>query len=120
MAKKQLKERPYNSGTMTESMFFGMIRSALRQKSRWWKPIQECKKEAKRAYKGKNKRQKFEYQCNNCKQWFPEKEIDVDHITDCGSLKSFNDIGDFCKRLFVEKEGLQCLCKTCHLKKHKK
>ena len=28
---------------MTEAAFWSMIRSALRQKSRWWKPIAECK-----------------------------------------------------------------------------
>jgi 5-methylcytosine-specific restriction endonuclease McrA len=115
--KKQLKERPYNAQTMTESMFFGMIRSRLRQASRWWKPMQECKKDARRNYKGNNKRQKWEYQCKNCNGWFSEKEIDIDHIVECGSLKSFDDIGDFCKRLFIEKEGLQILCKNCHHKK---
>ena len=53
-----------NAGTMTESAFWSFIRSALRQKSRWWKPITECKMKARRPYKGPNKRQKFEYQCN--------------------------------------------------------
>ena len=67
-----------NSGTMTESAFWSFIRSALRQKSRWWKPITECKMKARRAYKGPNKRQKFEYLCNSCKTWFPEKQINVD------------------------------------------
>ena len=61
MAKKPKKPRvprTRNAGTMTESAFWSMIRSALRQKSRWWKPISECKTLARRAYKGKNKRQK--------------------------------------------------------------
>lgn len=121
MAKRILKERTHNSNTMTESMFFSMIRSCLRQQSRWWKPISECKKDCKRVYKGNNKRQKYEYQCNNCKNWFIEKDIKVDHIIECGSLKSFDDIGEFCKKLFVEKEGLQCLCSKCHnLKTYKK
>ncbi len=54
-----------NAGTMTESGFWSFIRSGLRQKSRWWKPITECKMKARRAYKGPSKRQKFEYQCNS-------------------------------------------------------
>ena len=53
MAKKTIKKpriaRTRNAGTMTESMFWSMLRSALRQKSRWWKPIGECKKLAQRA-----------------------------------------------------------------------
>ena len=55
-----------NAGTMTESAFWGFIRSSLRQKSRWWKPIAQCKAKAKRTYKGPLKRQKFEYQCKEC------------------------------------------------------
>ena len=38
--------KPRNAGTMTESAFWSFIRSALRQKSRWWKPITECKLKA--------------------------------------------------------------------------
>ncbi len=58
--------RTRNAGTMTESAFWSFIRSALRQKSRWWKPITQCKQKSRRTYKGPNKRQKFEYQCNEC------------------------------------------------------
>jgi 5-methylcytosine-specific restriction endonuclease McrA len=106
-----------NNGTMTESAFWSFIRSGLRQKSRWWKPITQCKLNAKRTYKGPNKRQKFEYQCNSCKKWFAEKNINVDHIHPAGSLNCANDLPGFVERLFVEVEGLQILCSICHDKK---
>ena len=106
-----------NSKTMTESAFWSFIRSGLRQKSRWWKPITECKLKAKRAYKGPNKRQRFEYQCNTCKLWFAEKHINVDHIHPAGSLNCAQDLPGFVERLFVEAEGLQILCSNCHDKK---
>jgi 5-methylcytosine-specific restriction endonuclease McrA len=102
---------------MTESAFWSFIRSGLRQKSRWWKPITQCKLNAKRTYKGPNKRQKFEYQCNSCKKWFAEKNINVDHIDPAGSLNCANDLPGFVERLFVEVEGLQVLCSICHDKK---
>jgi 5-methylcytosine-specific restriction endonuclease McrA len=108
-----------NSGTMTESAFWSFIRSALRQKSRWWKPISECKLKAKRKYKGPNKRQKFEYQCNVCKNWFIEKKINVDHINAAGSLRSSKDLPGFVERLFCEVDNLQVLCEKCHDKKTK-
>lgn len=103
-----------NAGTMTESAFWSFIRSALRQKSRWWKPITECKMKARRAYKGPSKRQKFEYQCNSCKLWFPEKQINVDHIKPAGSLNCKEDLAGFVERLFCEIDNLQVLCEKCH------
>jgi 5-methylcytosine-specific restriction endonuclease McrA len=116
-ASKVLKTR--NAGTMTESAFWSFIRSALRQKSRWWKPITECKMKARRPYKGPNKRQKFEYQCNTCKSWFPDKQINVDHIVGAGSLNCGSDLPGFVERLFCEQDNLQVLCTTCHDQKTK-
>jgi 5-methylcytosine-specific restriction endonuclease McrA len=103
-----------NNGTLTESAFWSFIRSGLRQKSRWWKPITQCKLNAKRAYKGVNKRQKFEYQCNDCKNWFADKNINVDHIQPAGSLNCANDLPGFVERLFCEVDNLQVLCSGCH------
>jgi 5-methylcytosine-specific restriction endonuclease McrA len=99
---------------MSESAFWSFIRSALRQKSRWWKPIAECKAKAKRPYTGPLKRQKFEYQCNQCKGWYPEKQINVDHINPAGSLNNGSDLAGFIERLFCEIDNLQVLCEVCH------
>ena len=122
MAKKKVGEvvkkskliKTRNGGTMTNAMFWSFIRSALRQKSRWWRPITQCKMASRRPYKGTNKRQKFEYQCNQCKNWFLDKETAVDHKIPAGSLNSGDDLKGFVERLFCEEEHLQVLCKTCH------
>ena len=106
--------KPRCHGTMTESAFWSFIRSALRQKSRFWKPITECKLKARRLYKGVNKRQKFEYQCNSCKEWFAEKNVNVDHIVGAGSLNCADDLPGFVNRLFCESDNLQVLCSKCH------
>lgn len=103
--------------TMSESAFWSFIRSALRQKSRWWKPITVAKQKAKRPYKGSNKRQKFEYQCNQCKGWFQEKLVNVDHKIPAGSLNCAADLPLFVERLFCEEKDLQVLCESCHTKK---
>lgn len=115
--RKNASPKTRNAGTMTESAFWSFIRSALRQKSRWWKPIGQAKLKAKRKYKGPNKRQRFEYQCNTCKEWFPDKEINVDHIIPAGTLRSANDLPGFVERLFCEVDNLQVLCSNCHNKK---
>jgi len=119
--KKAIKPRvskARNAGTMTESAFWSMIRSALRQKSRWWKPIGKAKEKARRACKSCG-RQKWEYQCNYCKEWFPDKEINVDHILPAGTLRCSADLPGFVDRLFCEVAGLQVLCSDCHDKKTK-
>ncbi len=93
--------------------------TARKQKSRFWKPITECKLQARRLYKGVNKRQKYEYQCNMCQNWFIEKKINVDHIHPAGSLNCAQDLPGFVDRLFCEVDNLQVLCEKCHDKKTK-
>ena len=77
----------------TTSKFFSFIRSGLRAK---WT------------------RQKFEYLCAECGEYYPQKEVEVDHIISCGTLKTYDDIGPFVERLFVGKDKLRLLCKPCH------
>ena len=103
-----------NNGTMTESAFWSFIRSALRNKSRYWKPITQAKMNARRPYSGPKKRQKFEYLCNQCKHWFAEKDINVDHIVPAGTLTCSADLAGFIERLFCEIDNLQVLCEKCH------
>lgn len=91
-----------------------MVRSALRQKSRWWKPILATKAAARRAYKGPNKLQKWEYQCNVCKKWFKGTQVIVDHIKPVGTLTEFSDLPAFVLGLFCEVDNLQAMCSTCH------
>ena len=106
---------------MTETEFFSKIRSALRNAFRWWKPFALVLEKASRPYVGPNKRQKKEYQCNHCKEWFPRTHVEVDHVIECGSLRSYDDIIPFLQRLTIENlDGLQVLCKAkCHKEKTK-
>jgi 5-methylcytosine-specific restriction endonuclease McrA len=106
--------RTRNAGTLTEAAFWALIRSALREKSRWWKPIALAKKLAKRPYVGDNKRRKIAYECNHCKKLFAEENIAVDHIIPAGTLKCFEDLPEFVRKLFCEVDGLQVLCDECH------
>lgn len=117
---KKVVVKTRNSNTMTESAFWSFIRSCLRNKSRFWIPIQEAKKLARRKSQSSNKKLKFEYQCSECKNWFPDKEVSVDHIIPAGSLNSAADLPGFVERLFCEVDNLSVLCeKTCHAAKTK-
>lgn len=114
---RKLVEKPFNAGTQSRAAFFGMLKNALRRMSMYWKPIALCKLNARRPYKGSNKRRKWEYQCNQCKNWLPGEEVSVDHIVPVGSLGSFEDIEGVVRRLFVEVDQLQVLCSGCHNEK---
>ena len=46
-----------------------------------------------------------------------QKQISVDHIEPVGTLRDYDDLPNFVRRLFVDEEGLQILCKDCHDKK---
>ena len=109
---------------MTEAAYFGMIRSVLRRGFRYWKPIQQCKKESRVAYKGSNKRQKWIYKCAHCHKWYKGKEVQVDHIYPVGTLRSLDDLPDFVENLTAEMrvngvDSYQLLCKPCHKVKTK-
>lgn len=112
--KKVKAEKTRNNKTMTESAFLSFLRSALRRQSMYWKPIQEIKKLNRRPYEGENVRQKWEYQCSICKDWYCSKEIEVDHAKPVGSLLSLDDLKDFVNNLFCEIDNLRILCKNCH------
>lgn len=114
-AKKIRSPRTRNGGEWTEARFFTYIRSGLRLLSRRWPPRRQVLLDARRPYTGPVKQRKWEYLCSVCSNWFPEKEVQVDHIHECGTLKTFLDASGFIERLLCEKEGMRCICKKCHL-----
>lgn len=112
-AKKEVKARC--SGTMTEAQYLAWIRSALRSKWLRWPPRAQAIEAARRPYEGPNKLQKYEVQCAICKEWFKQKEIEVDHWPhDAGSILTVEDIGPFVGRLYCETDNLRAVCKPCH------
>jgi len=106
-------EKPYNNGSWTRARYFQQIRSHLRNAFKFWRPITECKIKARRKSQSENKRLKWEFHCAECNGWFASKNVQIDHITPCGTLKEYDDIVPFIKRLTAE-SGYRCLCKACH------
>lgn len=106
-------------GEWTEAGFWQFLRSGFRGMSRRWPPIvRHALHAARRPYLGENKRQKWEYECCFCHQWFKGTEVKVDHITPAGRLVSWEDVEPFLRRLFVEKEELRVTCQPCHNLRH--
>jgi hypothetical protein len=119
MAKRVLVAKTRNGGTQTESAFWSFIRSALRNKSRFWVPRVNALKAARRPSQSSNKKLKWEFQCSRCLDYHPQKNMEVHHEIEAGSLKCASDLPGFVERLFVE-TGWVCLCKPCHLSYHSK
>lgn len=118
MAKRIKADKTHNNNTLTESEYFSKIRSGLRKTFQYWKPMTVCLDMASRKYVGINKRIKKEYKCAMCGEWFMRKDVQIDHIVPCGSLKTFDDIVPFIKNLTQENpHSYQILDKKCHLAK---
>lgn len=119
-AKTDRVPRTRCNGLWTEASFWGFIRSGLRKTSQRWPPLVKLALErVRRKSKSSNKLLKWEFRCSACRGWFPRKRVQVDHIESCGTLKTFEDLPDFVRRLFCEVEGLRILCKDCHEKRTK-
>ena len=98
----------------------GWLRSHLRRMSQRWKPIYGKLNEGKRPVTAEDKakygnRIRYVYDCEVCHNWFPKREIEIDHIIPCGSIKDIStDVGPFVERLLCERDGLRRVCHECH------
>lgn len=114
------KRTPPNSNypAWSDAKFWQFIRSGLRAKWVRWPPRYEILKDGRRAVKGK--RHKWEIKCSVCKKWHQQKNIQVDHIEPVGTLKAYEHLPEFVRKLFVPKEKLRIVCVKCHAKITKK
>jgi hypothetical protein len=115
-SKRVLLPRTRNAGTMTEGAYWGALRSMLRQFSlRRWKPRNLALAAAKVPFNGPNN-QRFAYRCCACRGAFRRDEVEVDHVEECGTLQSHEDLGPFVARLLAEDpQAWRVMCAPCHL-----
>jgi 5-methylcytosine-specific restriction endonuclease McrA len=92
------------------------VRSAMRKAWVKWPPRYEALRLARRNYKGSNPRQKYEFQCAHCTEYFSAKEVSVDHKIPWGSINGLS-IEEAWARLLVPVHQLQILCNPCHDRK---
>ena len=107
---------------MNEAQFKAFIVSMIRRQTMRWKPKSEVKRKA-RVSRGM-------YECAGCGKHGPatlpppkgkKRRINnalVDHIEPVIDPKvGFVDWNTYMDRMFVEEDGLQLLCHSCHTKK---
>ena len=85
-----------------------------------WPAKQLYKSSIRRPSQLTDKRVKWQYQCQDCQEWFKEKEGEYDHIVPCGPLTNEDHIQHFFFTLFCEPTNYQFLCVPCHLNKTNK
>lgn len=106
--------------TWTEGRLKTFITSALRGAFRRYPPKYETLKEASVGKKVNKKTGRLaeHFICATCKQEFPAKEINIDHILPVVCPKEgFVNWDVYIKRMFCGKKNLQAICTICHDKK---
>lgn len=98
----------------TQARYFSFLRSALRRAWTKYPNKYKCLNAAKRRKTGAKGKQKYEYECAECGEFYAGKNVQVDHIDSAGTLRDFSDLPAFVSRLFCSLEGLQVLCFKCH------
>lgn len=111
-----LTEKTYNNGQWTQARFNSFVKSALRSASIRWPPKYTILSEAFVGSKinPKSGRMCKHYKCNICKDDFPGKEVEVNHIIPVIPVTGFYSWDDVIQRMFCEKDGLEVVCKPCH------
>ena len=101
----------------TEGRLKTFITSALRGAFRRYPPKYETLKEASVGKKVNKKTGRLaeHFTCASCKQEFPAKDVQVDHIEPCvDPQEGFLNWDVYIKRMFCAKNNLQVLCTKCH------
>lgn len=109
--------KPHNNGTWTEARKRSFIISALRQATMKWGPKWAAVDDSF-VEKGKNpvtgKPCKL-HRCALCGLLYKKGDMKADHIEPVVDPSvGFQDWNTYVERMFVEKEGYQAVCTTCH------
>lgn len=115
-----MAEKTRNDGQWTEARYRGFIRSALRKAWVRWPPNQATKKAA-RISRGRYLcagwgRDAHEVDASIKVDGVRKNNVFTDHIDPIGPHLTWDET---VSRMFIEKDGLQVLCKECHDKKTK-
>ena len=102
-----MNEKEHCNGQWTKARFKSFVTSALRRASSRWAPKYLTKKNARTA--------RNTYTCSLCAKSVGNKDIKIDHIHPVvDPTKGFVSWDSFIERLFVELDGYQAVCITCH------
>ena len=109
------------AGYKSEAQFLAYIRSKIR--GTIWKgwPIKSTFVKSKQIKLSPYLREKYMfgnrlkyvYECQICEGLFPRKEVQIDHIVECGTM-TMQNYADFINGICCGSDNMQFLCKDCH------
>lgn len=105
-----------NNGEWTEARYNSFVKGGLRSASQRWPPKYKVLNEAcvgQKVNPASGRLAKF-YTCNICKEDFPAKLVEVNHIIPVVPVTGFDSWDGVIERMFCEKEHLEVCCKPCH------
>lgn len=108
---------PVKKKEWTEARRHSFIVSVLRTGTRRYPEKYETLNEAKTEKKVNTKTGRIaqHFLCNACKDDFPAKEVQVDHILPVvDPATGFTTWDEYIERMYCSKENFQILCKSCH------
>lgn len=105
----------------TEARRKAFIVSVLRSGTRRWPEKYETLNEAKTEKKVNTATGRIaqHFKCASCRDDFPAKMVQVDHVKPAVGIEGFSSWDSFIEGLFCEKDNLQVLCSECHNTKSK-
>ncbi len=100
----------------SDAKFKGWIISLLRRGTMKYPPRNEALRAAKTEKKINEKtgRMAQHYRCAGCKEEFPAKGVQVNHVDPVIGDSGFIDWDTYIERMFCPVENLNVLCRTCH------
>lgn len=108
--------RGFNGGLWTKPRYTSFIKSVLRAGSQKWPVKYTVLNEAcigQKINPTSGRLAKF-YTCNVCKEAFPAKLVEVNHIIPVIPTSGFDNWDGVIDRMYCEKEDLEVCCKVCH------
>ncbi len=101
----------------SDAKFKGWIISLLRRGTMKWPPANQCLRAAKRGKKINplTGRMAEHYECAECHQLFPLKQVCKDHILPVvDTVRGFVDWNTYIERMFCAIDKWQIICRSCH------
>lgn len=101
----------------TEAAFMSYVRGGIRKSiwSRYAVKTSFMKANRIRDVNKKTGKMCYGFKCAACKEFHPQSNIEIDHLSGNNQFKTLDDSSSYLKALlYIDYDDLQAMCKECH------